>query len=99
MEKNCNIIELKVLINLSKKENDQDLNIKQRFAEIAVSSDLLTSNDDNFQLVYSNTAGQLYPLYQNNHAQYLMISSTIIDPMKEFKDYRMFYYTNPADYQ
>ena len=91
--------ELKVLINLSKKEDDQDLNVKQRFAEIEASSDLLTSNDDNFQLVYSNTAGQLYPLYQNNHAQYLMISSTIIDPMKEFKDYRMFYYTAPADYQ
>ncbi len=98
-KKTVTSFELKVLINLSKKENDQDLNIKQRFAEIAVSSDLLTSNDDNFQLVYSNTAGQLYPLYQNNHAQYLMISSTIIDPMKEFKDYRMFYYTNPADYQ
>lgn len=46
-KKTVTSFELKVLINLSKKENDQDLNIKQRFAEIAVSSDLLTSNDDN----------------------------------------------------
>lgn len=91
--------ELKVLINLSKKASDPDLKVQQRFAEIAASPDLMTSNADNFQLVYSNTAGQLYPLYQNNHTQYLMVSSTIIDPMKQLKDHRMFYYAAPADYQ
>ena len=98
-KKTVNSFELKVLINLSKKEDDPDLNVKQRFADIEASSDLLASNDDNFQGVYSNTAGQLYPLYQNNHVQYLMISSTIVDPMKEFEDYRLFYYTAPASYQ
>ena len=91
--------ELKVLINLSRKEADADLKVKQRFALLSSSGDLMTSSDDNLQLVYSNTAGQLYPLYQNDHIQYLMISTTITDPLKRFKDYRLFYYADPAEYQ
>ena len=90
--------EMKVLINLSKKTNDTDLRVKERFAQLANGSNLMNSNSDNLQLVYSNTSGQLYPLYQNDHMQYLMISSTIIDPLKHFNDYRLFYYAAPADY-
>lgn len=90
--------EMKVLINLSKKTGDADLKVKERFAQLVNNGDLMSSNDDNLQLVYSNTAGQLYPLYQNDHIQYLMISTTIIDPLKQFKDYRLFYYADPADY-
>lgn len=89
--------ELKVLINLSKKEADADLKIKERFANLAASADLMASNSDNLQLVYSNTAGQLYPLYQNDHIQYLMISTTLVNPLKEFKDNRLFYYAAPSD--
>lgn len=91
--------QLKVLINLSKKEADSDLNIKQRFATLASSADLMTSSSDNLQLVYSNTAGQLYPLYQNDHIQFLMIATTITEPLKRFKDHRLFYYASPAEYQ
>ncbi len=90
--------EMKVLMNLSKKTNDTDLRIKERFAQLANGGNLMTSNSDNLQLVYSNTSGQLYPLYQNDHMQYLMISSTIIDPLKRFNDYRLFYYAAPTDY-
>ena len=90
--------EMKVLINLSKKIGDADLKVKERFAQLVNNGDLMASNDDNLQLVYSNTAGQLYPLYQNDHIQYLMVSTTIIDPLKRFKDYRLFYYAEPADY-
>ncbi len=85
-------------MNLSKKTNDTDLRIKERFAQLANGGNLMTSNSDNLQLVYSNTSGQLYPLYQNDHMQYLMISSTIIDPLKRFNDYRLFYYAAPTDY-
>lgn len=91
--------QLKVLINLSRKEADPDLKVKQRFATLAASADLMTSNSDNLQLVYSNTAGQLYPLYQNDHIQYLMISTTLTEPLKRFKDHRLFYYSAPAEYQ
>lgn len=90
--------EMKVLINLSKKENDADLRIRERFAALAGSSDLMTSNDDNLQLVYTNTSGQQYPLYQNDHVQYLMISSTLVEPLKRFNDYRLFHYAAPARY-
>lgn len=90
--------EMKVLINLSKKTGDSDLKVKERFARLASSGDLMTSNDDNLQLVYSNTSGQLYPLYQNDHMQYLMISTTMVDPLKKFNDYRLFYYAAPSDY-
>lgn len=90
--------EMKVLINLSKKANDVELKVKERFARLANSGNLMSSNDDNLQLVYSNTAGQLYPLYQNDHMQYFMISTTLTEPLKRFKDYRLFYYASPADY-
>ena len=80
----CVAFELKVLMNLSKKVNDADLQVKERFARLATSENLMASNDDNLQLVYSNTGDQQYPLYQNDHMQYFMVSSTIIDPLKEF---------------
>lgn len=90
--------EMKVLINLSKKAGDADLRVKERFAKLANGGYLMGSNKDNLQLVYSNTSGQLYPLYQNDHMQYLMVSTTIVDPLKRFNDYRLFYYASPTDY-
>lgn len=97
-EKIAVAFEMKVLINLSKKTGDADLKVRERFAQLANGGNLMASNGDNLQLVYSNTSGQLYPLYQNDHMQYLMVSTTIIDPLKRFNDYRMFYYAAPADY-
>lgn len=93
--------ELKVLTHLCKKDTDADLKVKERFARLVSSGSLMTSNADNFQLVYSNKAGQLYPFYytQNKHSDYLMMSSVIIDNLKKFNDYRMFYYASPAKAQ
>ena len=85
--------ELKVLTHLCKKDADADLKVKERFARLVSSGSLMTSNADNFQLVYSNKAGQLYPFYytQNKHSDYLMMSSVIIDNLKKFNDYRIFW--------
>lgn len=94
----CVAFELKVLMNLSKKTGDADLRVQERFANLATANNLMTSNDDNLQLVFSNTGSQQYPLYQNDHMQYLMVSSTIIDPLKEFNDNRLFYYAEAAPY-
>lgn len=94
----CVAFELKVLMNLSKKVGDADLQVKERFVRLATTDNLMTSNDDNLQLVYSNTGDQQYPLYQNDHVQYLMVSSTIVNPLKEYNDYRLFYYADPAPY-
>lgn len=92
-------LELKVLINLSKKENDTDLDVKGRFARVAVANNLLQSNEENLQLDYADKAGQLYPLYQNDHVVFYMVSNTITEPLKKFGDYRLFYYAEPSKYQ
>ncbi|MDR2858948.1 MAG: SusD/RagB family nutrient-binding outer membrane lipoprotein, partial [Mediterranea sp.] len=52
----ANLLELRVLINLSKKESDTDLNIKAKFAEVAARP-LLESNDDNLKLTFKNASG------------------------------------------
>lgn len=90
--------QLKVLMHLSKKESDADLKVKERFAELVASAPLMESNSDNLQLVYSDKAGQIYPLYktETKFNAYPILSTTIINVMKKFQDYRLFYYAAPA---
>lgn len=90
--------QLKVLLHLSKKEADADLQVKERFARIVSSSSLMESNEDNLQLVYSDKAKQIYPFHntQTKHAGYTMLSTTVVDVFKATKDYRLFYYASPA---
>ena len=92
-------LQLKVLINLSLKESDPDLNVKSRFAALVANSDLMESNDDNFQVVFSAKKGQRYPTYNDdfNYKEYPMLSITLVDVLKKFKDYRLFYYAEPAE--
>lgn len=100
-KKTVTAFELKVLMHLCKKESDPDLNVKGRFAKLVASNPLMESNDDNFQLVYSNKAGQIYPFNDkvNKHYGYVMLTNMIIDNLKKFNDYRMFYYASPSIYQ
>lgn len=91
--------QLQVLMSLSKKVDDPDLKVKERFARIVSSSSLMESNDDNFQMVYSDKAGQLYPFNDNMYSKNPMISSFLIDMMKEQQDYRLFYYAKPSEAQ
>ncbi len=90
--------QLKVLINLSKKQSDTDLNIKSRFAKIVQENALFESNEDNMQLVFANQSGMIYPFHntQTKHAPYVMVSSVLIDSLKKYEDYRLFYFANPA---
>ena len=46
--------QLKVLMHLSKKESDVDLNVKERFARIVALGSLMESNDDNLQMKYAD---------------------------------------------
>lgn len=91
-------LELRVLINLSGKVDDSDLNVRQKFAQVVARGDLMESNDDNLQLVFSSKEGQMYPF---NHAQnkftlYPIVSTTLIDILQKNKDYRLFYYAAPS---
>lgn len=94
-----NALELRVLSMLSKKEADTDLNVKSKFAEVTGRGVLLTSNQDNLQLAFSDKEGQLYPFHESlqSYKQYAMISTTVIDVLKSYEDYRLFYYAKPSE--
>ena len=97
-KKTVTAFQLKVLMFLSKKESDADLNIKAKFAQV-VQRGLMTSNADNFQLVFSSKSGQIYPFNNNNtkHDVYGMLSNVMVDHLKSWGDYRLFYYARPSE--
>ncbi|MCY4780262.1 SusD/RagB family nutrient-binding outer membrane lipoprotein [Sphingobacterium sp. UT-1RO-CII-1] len=90
-------MQLKILMQLSIKENDTDLKIAERFKQYAA-TDLMTSNADNFQRTYSSVAKEYYPIYYTrlNHNPYAMLSDLLIDKLKETEDVRLFYYGKPS---
>lgn len=96
-----NTFELKVLINLSKKVEDPDLNVKQRFQNIVASKPIFESNTDNFQIIFSSKSGQKYPWYieSNNFIIYPMMSNFLFEKLKKFNDRRLFYYASPSPVQ
>lgn len=91
-------VQLRVLINLSKKESEPDLNVADRFRQIYENGMLMESNDDNLQLVFSDKSGQYYPFHssQNSHWTYPMVSDFLVDLLKKHGDFRLFYYAKPA---
>ena len=91
--------ELKVLMNLSRVADDADLRVKERFAAIVSNKKLMESNEDNYQLVFSEKKGQRYPMYKDdfNYNMYPMLSTMIVDVMKQNQDYRLFYIAEPSD--
>ena len=91
-------LQLRVLIDLSMKESDSELNIAQRFKTVFASGSLMESNEDNLQLKYSDKANQFYPFHnsQNRHWSYPMLSDFMVEMLKENQDYRLFYYGSPA---
>lgn len=90
--------QLKVLMSLSKKTGDADIDVRGRFAKVVREGSLMTSNDDNLKLVFTAKEGQRYPFYKNetNQIGYPMISCTLIDNLKKLNDYRLFYYCAPS---
>lgn len=95
-QKACNSLSLKILTHLWNKTSDPDLNVAARFDEIVRSNKILQSNADNFQLVYSDAEVEFYPMYNSNFRKYPIMSTTIVDKMKEMNDYRLFYFAAPA---
>jgi hypothetical protein len=92
-------LQLKVLINLSKKESDPDLNVKGRFAKIVAEQQLMLSNDDNLQLTYGTMASNQYPMYVlggNRNAMYPDMTTTVMEPLKQYEDYRLFAFAEPC---
>lgn len=103
-QKVVNTFKLRVLVSLSKKESDADLNIKTRFAEVLNNSTkfpIMTSMSDNLAYKYNNTYNK-YPLNPDNFgfdATRQQMSSTNIDILKSIQDPRIFYIAEPAEAQ
>lgn len=99
-QKAINAFRLRLLIHLSKKTNDTKLNVVQQFQTImadAATYPLMTSNDDNAQIVFNTTAtSNYYPTYNS-----LSVVSTVsmekgfVDTLKAKNDPRLFSFAEP----
>lgn len=100
-QKATDAFRLKVLMYLSKKESDADLKVKERFREIVKNGALFESNEDNLQLEFEDKVGQIYPYNRSvsNHYYWCTISTVVIDTLKSYNDYRLFYFAQPAETQ
>lgn len=97
--KATNAFALKVLMSLSKKENDAALNVKSRFAEIVAANNLMDNSTGFFGLVYSTQ--NKHPLSGTNDlfTSKTIISSLLMNNLKNLNDRRLFYYAEPAGAQ
>ncbi len=100
-QKVINTYRLRVLIELSKKENDADLKVKEQFANIYNNTEkypVFTSNDDNLQYVY-NKDFNYYPdnpgNYGNNAGR-LNLAATLETTLGELHDIRAMVFGEPA---
>lgn len=91
-----NAFALKVLMTLSSKEADADLNVKTRFAGIVGANNLFTNPNSFFGLVYSSQ--NPHPLSGTNNlfTSRTLMSSLVIDSLKNLNDRRMYYYAEPS---
>lgn len=96
-----NAYTLRILISLSKKANDSELNIKGRFANIINNPSqypLFESIADNAQLDYSNNDGfrQTYNPDVAVYRQSVNYASTYIEMLKGYSDPRTFLLADPT---
>ncbi len=93
-QKACNAMQLKVMMSMSRKITAEQ---KARFAAIVSSGVLMGSNADNLELKYTDATGTWHPLYNQlmfNSAT--VVSSVVIDALKNLNDRRLFYFAAPA---
>lgn len=99
----ANSFQLYVLINLSRKTDDADLDVINKFKTVAARP-LMRDFKDNFAVTYTASAGYAYP-WSNTAAQlnsfldYPVVSAYLLDPMKASADKRVFYMAEPSPAQ
>lgn len=100
-QKVVNTFKLRVLVNLSKKEADADLNVKQKFAEVLnnpAKYPIMTDLADNLEYVY-NTAFNKYPNNKENFgfdALRLCVAATWLNTLSGLNDLRAMKVADPA---
>jgi Starch-binding associating with outer membrane len=101
-QKVVNTYRLRLLIHLSKKEADTDLNIKKQYSDILSNSSkypVLTGMGDNLQYNYNSSANK-YPTNPDNFgndATRNNMAKTYVDILKDLKDPRLFVTCEPTD--
>lgn len=100
-QKVVNTFKLRVLIELSKKETDADLNIKQKFSDVInnpTKYPIMTDLSDNWEYVYNNAYNQ-YPNNKDNFgfdALRLCVAGTWLNTLANLKDLRAMKVAEPA---
>lgn len=100
-QKLINSYTLRILISLSKQENDASVNVQARFNAIVSNPaqyPLMTSLADNAQLDYKNEEG-FKQTYQPDNGVYqasVVYASTYIDMLKSYNDPRLFIVADPT---
>jgi hypothetical protein len=103
-QKTINTFRLRVLVSLSKKAADAELNVKTSFAAVMANKTkypVLESMNDNFQFVWVNPFNK-YPVNPDNFgfdATRYNMSSTHIGLLTSLKDPRVFAVADPAGSQ
>lgn len=94
--KASNALALRVLMSMSKKEGDASLRIKERFAEIVNTGQLLEKTNGYLGLLYSSV--NMHPMSGTNDlfTSRTVISSLFINGLKNLNDRRLFYFADPA---
>ena len=100
-QKVVNTFKLRMLINLSKKSTDADLNIKQKFADVIgnpTKYPIMSDMNDNWEYVYNDAYNQ-YPNNKDNYgfdALRLCVASTWLNTLSNLKDLRAMKVADPA---
>lgn len=100
-QKVVNTFKLRVLIELSKKEADADLAVKQKFSEVIgnpTKYPIMTDLSDNLEYVY-NAAYNFYPNNKNNYgndALRLCVAATWLNTLSGLNDLRAMKVADPA---
>ena len=100
-QKVVNTFKLRVLINLSKKEADADLNVKQKFADVInnpTKYPIMTDLSDNWEYAYNDAYNQ-YPNNKNNYgfdALRLCVAATWLNTLSSLNDLRAMKVADPA---
>jgi len=100
--KATNVLRLKVLMSLQKRAEDTpELKVKETFKKVYQQGILFESNADNLQAEYAESPyANQNPFHSETHAKsndtYWGAGKMLVDPFKEYKDIRLFYYFSPA---
>ncbi|MGJ3234009.1 SusD/RagB family nutrient-binding outer membrane lipoprotein [Marivirga sp.] len=98
-KKLINSYHLRVLMSLSIKENDPDLDLASRFNTIFSNPSeypLMESNADNCRYTYSEETGNTYPFWRSaSITTSYILEESFIEKLKEFNDPRLFVLADP----